>query len=100
VASWSAWLISLVQPIVLRVMTALGIGYLTYEGAKGALIAVLEQSAASFGGLIGEASAILARSGFFLAMSIVSGGIIGGLAYGLTKRLAVLSEGESAPPSP
>jgi hypothetical protein len=89
--TWAAWLVGLATPLVTRVLVALGFAYVTHEGVKGVIIAVLQNIAGSFGGLAGEVTAILARSGFFLAMSILSGGIIGGIAYGLTTKLVVAS---------
>lgn len=94
--SWAQWLLGLVQPIVLRVMAALGIGYIAYNGAQGAVVAILENMAGSFGGLIAEATAILSRAGFFLALSIMTGGLIGGVAYWATKKIGVLSQGGDA----
>ncbi len=82
----------LVSPIVARVCLALGIGYLTFNGAQGLMIAALENVAGSFGGLAAEAVAILSRAGFFLAMSIMCGGLMGGVGYFFAKRLGVLSE--------
>ena len=90
--TWATWLLGLVGPIVTRVMLALGIGYLTFNGAQGLMIAALENVATSFGGLAAEATAILARCGFFLAMSIMCGGLMGGVSYYFAKRIGVLSE--------
>jgi hypothetical protein len=94
--TWAALLIGLVGPIATRVMIALGFAYVSYEGAKGVVIAVLQNAVSSFGGMAAEVTALLARGGFFLALSIVSGGIIGGITYALTTRLT--SSGPQAEP--
>lgn len=89
--TWAQWLMALVSPIVTRVMLALGIGYLTFNGAQGLMIAALENVASSFGGLLAEAVAILSRAGFFVALSIMCGGLMGGVSYFFVKRLGVFS---------
>lgn len=94
--TWATWLLGLVQPIVLRVMTALGIGYISYNGAQGVIVAILENMAGSFGGLASEVTAILSRAGFFLALSIMTGGLVGGVAYWASRKLGVVSQGGNA----
>ena len=86
-------IIGLIQPVVMRVLLALGIGYATYNGAQGALIAILENVGSSFGGLPADVIAILSKAGFFLAMSIMSGGLVGGVTYWATRKLSVVSQG-------
>lgn len=98
--TWAAWLLNLAQPVVLRVLAALGIGYVTYNAATGVVVAILENMAGTFGGLTGDVTAILSRAGFFLALSIMTGGLTGGVAYWATKKLGVLSSGGSAGPAP
>lgn len=96
-ASWAAWLMALARPLVSRVLIALGFAYVTHAGVKGLMVSVLQDAATSFGGLAAEVTALLARSGFFLALAIWSGGLIGGLTYGLTRKLTVAAEPEGGP---
>jgi hypothetical protein len=94
--TWAGLIIGLVSPIASRVMLALGFAYVSYEGAKGVIIAVLENAVTSFGGMAAEITALLARGGFFLALSIVSGGIIGGVTYALTTKLTSVNPQQSS----
>jgi hypothetical protein len=93
--TWSAWLMALATPLVSRVLIALGFAYVTHEAVKGLMISVLQEVATSFGGLPADVTALLARAGFFLALSIWSGGIIGGLTYGLARKLTVVNPQEA-----
>jgi hypothetical protein len=88
----SAWLLAITPAIVARVMLALGIAYATQEGVKGLMISVMQEVASSFGGLPADVTALLARAGFFLALSIWSGGVIGGLTYWASRKIMVFGQ--------
>ena len=91
--SLAAWLGQISWPIVSRVLTSLGFGYVTYEGAGAALENALSAAKAAMGGLAGEVVQFLAMAGFFDFMSITSGGLVGGLAWMALKKFAVTNTG-------
>ena len=92
----TAWVLSITPVVVGRIMLALGIAYATQGAVKGLMVSVLQEVALSFGGLPGEVTALLARAGFFLAMSIWSGGVVGGLTYWGTRKLMVFGQQQPA----
>jgi hypothetical protein len=87
------WLARITWPLVTRVLSALGMGTVTYVGADTALSAALNQVKASFAGITGEVAQLLAMAGFFDAMAIMSGGIVSGLAWMVLKRMALQTTG-------
>jgi len=89
VDSWTSWLWALAAPLVKRVLVALGMGYASFEGAATVIESSFDAIQASFGGLLAEVAALLAMAGFFDAMAIMSGGIMGGLAWMAMKRWAL-----------
>jgi hypothetical protein len=88
-----SWLASITWPIVSRVLTALGLGSVTYVGADSALESALNAAKAGFAGMAADILAILAISGFFDAMSIMSGGLVSGLAWMVMKKFALQTSG-------
>lgn len=94
--SWAAWLLSLVEPIAKRAAIALGFGFVSYEGAKVAVEAALASMQSALSGLVGEVAALLARAGFFEALSIMAGGIIAGMAWTAVTRFARVGTGAAS----
>lgn len=89
------WLAKISWPIVSRVLSALGIGTVTYVGAESALTTALDSAKSAFSGLISEVLQLLAMAGFFDALAITSGGIVSGLSWLVMKRFALNSTGSS-----
>lgn len=89
----AAWIASISWPIVSRVMSSLGAGTVTYLGADAALRTALTSAKDSFAGMAGDIFQLLAMAGFFDAMSIMSGGIVSGLAWLVMKRFAMQTTG-------
>lgn len=87
--SWGDWIMQVCAPVAKRVATALGFGYVSFEGASAVLESAFASIQASLGGLIAEVAALLAMAGFFDAMAITSGGILSGLAWMAMKRWAL-----------
>lgn len=85
------WLARISWPLITRVVTAAGIGTLTYTGADAALTGALMQVKTSLAGITGEVLQLLAMSGFFEAMAITSGGIVSGLSWLVLKKFALQS---------
>lgn len=90
------WLARITWPLVTRVLSALGMGTVTYVGADNALSAALGQIKTAFAGITGEIAQLLAMAGFFEAMAIMSGGIVSGLAWMVLKRMALQTTGGTA----
>ncbi len=90
------WLSQITWPLVSRVLTALGFGYVTYEGASTAVDAALSAAKASVGGIGTDVAALLAKAGFFDFMAITSGGIVSGLAWMALKRMALQTTGPAS----
>ena len=90
------WLAKITWPIVSRALSALGFGYVTYEGATTAVGTAVGAAKAAFVGIGGEMLQLLAMCGFFDAMAIMSGGIVSGLAWMVMKRFALQTTGQAA----
>lgn len=91
--SWTDWLLSIIVPAAKKIAVALGFGYVTFTGVSTAVTTAFDHVTNSFAGLIPEVAALLARAGFFDAMSISSGGILSGIAWMALKRWSVVSTG-------
>ena len=89
----AAWIARISWPIVSRVLASLGAGTVTYVGADTALGSALGAAKNAFVGLSGDILQMLAIAGFFDAMSIMSGGIVSGLAWMVMKRFAMQTTG-------
>lgn len=87
------WLARITWPLVTRVLSALGMGTVTYVGADTALKQALQGAKDAFQGIAGEIAQLLAMAGFFDAMAIMSGGIVSGLAWMVLKRMALQTTG-------
>lgn len=87
------WLASITWPLVSRVLASLGVGTVTYAGADTALNAALTAGKAAFIGMSADILQLLAMSGFFECMSILSGGILSGLSWLVLKRFALQATG-------
>ena len=87
------WLARITWPLVSRALAALGVGTVTYVGADTALSQALQSAKDAFGGMAGDVAQLLAMSGFFEAMAIMSGGIVSGLAWMTLKRFALQTTG-------
>ena len=87
------WLARITWPLVTRVLSALGMGTVTYVGADTALTGALQHVKNAFTGIAGEIAQLLAMAGFFEAMAIMSGGIVSGLAWMVLKRMALQTGG-------
>ncbi len=91
----AAWLARISWPLVTRLMAALGVGYVTYEGADTAVTTVLNAAKGAFIGIGSEVVNLLAMAGFFEAMAITSGGIVSGLAWMTLKHFALQTTGST-----
>ncbi|MDP9877603.1 hypothetical protein J2W25_001909 [Variovorax boronicumulans] len=92
----AAWISRITWPIVSRVFAALGFGTVTYAGANTALAGALNAVRASFSGMTADLLNLLLLSGFFDAMSIMSGGLTSALAWMVLKRFALQTTGQTS----
>lgn len=90
---FAEWLGNITWPLVSRVLASLGLGTVTYTGATTALDAAINSASLAASSLAGPVAAILAMTGFFDAMSIVSGGLTSGIAWMVMKRWALNAGG-------
>lgn len=90
------WLAKITWPLVSRVFAALGMGTATYVGADSALGSALGAVKNSFVGMTADLISLLALSGFFDAMAIMSGGLTSALAWMVLKRFALQTTGSSS----
>lgn len=89
----AAWIARISWPIVSRVLASLGAGTVTFVGADTALASALGAAKNAFVGIGGDLLQILAITGFFESMAIMSGGIVSGLAWMVLKRFAMQTTG-------
>lgn len=89
-ATLGAFLSMAAGPLARKVLAAIGVGVVSYTGLMTAIQFAYDEAAAALAGLPADAAAIIAIAGFFNALAIMAGGVIGGLAMRSLKRLAVL----------
>lgn len=85
------WLVALAAPSAIRILAALGIGVVSYAALTAALNSALSAAQSSWGGLTGDALALIQMSGSSTALSIVAGALIARLSLMTLKKFAVLS---------
>jgi hypothetical protein len=73
--TWAAWLLSLVQPLIIQALAALGVGVLTVTGINLAVNQAMQWCTTAVGGLPSDALNILAIGGIFQGMSYIGGAI-------------------------
>lgn len=87
----SSALTALAGPLAKKVLSALGIGFLTFAGVDAAVNGALSAAKSNFAGTATDIASILAISGMFTAMSIIAGGITAGLTMMVFSRLAKIA---------
>ncbi|WP_323119365.1 DUF2523 domain-containing protein [Burkholderia alba] len=73
--TWASLLVSLVGPIVTRVLVALGIGFLTVTGLDLVMTQVTQWMATAIGGLGADIANVLALGGIGDGIALVLGGL-------------------------
>jgi len=71
----------------------MGMGTVTYTGASTALESAIGAAQTAVGGLAGPVAAIMAKTGFFDALSITAGGLVSGMGWLVLKRWALNAGG-------
>lgn len=91
--SIAGWLASISWPLISRALVALGIGTVTYTGVNTAVTGAFDSAKVLFSGMTAEVLQLLAKAGMFEAMSIMSGGVISGLAFLVLNKFALRAAG-------
>jgi hypothetical protein len=89
----AALLAALAWPMVSRVLLAMGLGVVTYTGASLALTTASNAAKAAWSGMTADVLQLLALAGIFQSMSIIVGGIAGGLAFLTFKKIGFTASG-------
>lgn len=84
----SGVLTALAGPLAKKVLSSLGIGFLTFAGVETAVNGAMTAAKANFSGVVVDIASILAIAGLFTSMSIIAGGITAGLTMMVFSRLA------------
>lgn len=87
---WAAWIQDGVGKWAIKVLGALGFGWVTYEGLDAAWQGVVSNVTGAWASVIGPVAQILNMSGFGEALGIMIGGFSGMLAFLAFKRLAAI----------
>jgi Protein of unknown function (DUF2523) len=87
------WLADISWPIVSRVLTAMGVGTVTYTGLNTAVDGVIASAQSALTGMLPVVVQIAARAGFFDYLSITSGGLVSGLTWMVLKNFALKTGG-------
>jgi len=89
---FAALLMSLVQPIIARVMIALGLSLVTYAGMDLMINQVIGSAQSAWGGLPAGILQLAGLAGIGQALSIISGAILTRvLIWNITKASRILS---------
>lgn len=86
----AAWALGLAWPVVSKVLTALGVGIVSYTGVSVAFGLAVDQVRYAAGSVTGDMAQILAMTGMFESFSIVLGAYAAHLALQAMNRIMVL----------
>ncbi len=87
----AGFLMAIAGPLARKVMLALGIGFLTFQGVDAAVSGALNAAKSAFGGLTGDIAQLIAISGINWAMGIIAGSITAGVTMMVFSRMAKLA---------
>lgn len=85
-----SFLVLLAGPVVRKALISLGFGVVSYAAISTALNAVLDHARAAWGGLGGDALALINMSGASTALSIVAGALVARVSIMSLKKLELL----------
>lgn len=83
------WISDIAWPVVSRLLTAMGVGTITYTGLNEAVMGLITSTQQATQGMGAIVMQLAARAGFFDYMSITSGGILTGLTWMVMKQFAL-----------
>ncbi|KVT91358.1 cobalt ABC transporter permease [Burkholderia ubonensis] len=73
--TWATFLLSLVQPIIVQALLALGVGVVTVTGIDLALNQAMQWLTSSVGGLGSDVANVLAMGGIFQGIGYIGGAL-------------------------
>ncbi|WP_027794586.1 DUF2523 domain-containing protein [Paraburkholderia acidipaludis] len=73
--TWAAWLLALVQPLIVQALVALGVGVLTVSGIDVAVNQAMSWCTSAVGGIPSDMLNVMALGGLFQGMSYIGGAI-------------------------
>ncbi|AOI69777.1 MULTISPECIES: DUF2523 domain-containing protein [Burkholderia] len=73
--TWATFLLSLVQPIIVQALLALGVGVVTVAGIDLALNQAMQWLTSSVGGLGSDVANVLAMGGIFQGIGYIGGAL-------------------------
>ncbi|PRF42020.1 DUF2523 domain-containing protein [Burkholderia multivorans] len=73
--TWATFLLSLVQPIIVQALLALGVGVVTVAGIDLALNQAMQWLTSSIGGLGSDVANVLAMGGIFQGIGYIGGAL-------------------------
>ena len=85
----AAWIVSLVGPVVARVLAQLSIAVVTYKGLDVAIKSLLSYARSSWSGIPADVAAYIAMSGINTAVSIIAGAVVARVALIPLKRMRI-----------
>lgn len=91
-ATLSGVLTSLAGPLAKKVLTALGMGVVSYAAITAALAAVTSAITSAYGSITGDIAAIISLAGFGQAIGIILGAMAARLTYAQLNQLQVLAK--------
>lgn len=87
----AGFFMAIAGPVARKVMLALGIGFLTFQGVDAAVSGALNAAKSSFGGVTGDVAQLIAMSGINWAFGIIAGSITAAVTMMVFSRLAKLA---------
>lgn len=88
---FAGWLASISWPVVSRVLASLGVGTVTYTGLDSVVEEGIQTARNALTGLTPDVLAILNMSGFFDAMAITAGSLLGMVTWLTLKHFALFT---------
>lgn len=87
----AAWLLTLVGPLVKKVLVSLGIGIISYAAISTIIGVIKSMIAAQFGAIAADYAALAGLFGFYDAIGFILAGITTRLSLQPLKRWGILS---------
>ena len=80
--------LALAGPMATRVLTALGLGLVSYAGMTAVVNQAISAAQSAWGGVAGPVATLVAMSGANTAMAVICGGIVARTALLALKKVA------------
>lgn len=82
----ATWLASIVGPLAWRILAAIGVGVVVFQGVDSAVTGGLDYARNAWGQFGGPAADLVALSGINTALGIMAGGVIARVSLMVLKR--------------